>query len=192
MLENKTNSQTIVPTKYHKVYNILSWTFIGVTIFILCMLAIIAGITIYLWAEDKITRYRDPKVYSLYVTAVTFVVMDICFMVIWFGLIIAGMIMGNKHKNLTTNKRLFNIANITLLGVFIVLSVVVAILGAIWLGGYHYDIHTRSGLIIGIGVLEIIKAVFMIGALVVSFRIAIRNTKIEANGASVRVQNETR
>ena len=187
MLENKANSQTIVPTRYHKAYTIMSWAFIGVTIFIICMLTIVAGITIYLWASQKITQYRDPKVYSLYVTAVTFVVMDICFMVIWFGLIIAGMIMGNRHKNITTNKRLFNIANITLLGVFIVLSVVVAILGAIWLGGYHYDIHTRAGLIIGIGVLEIIKAVFMIGALVVSFRIAIRNTKLETKSASVGV-----
>ncbi|MCQ3914881.1 MAG: hypothetical protein MJ201_03865 [Mycoplasmoidaceae bacterium] len=57
--------------------------------------------------------------------------MDICFMVIWFGLIIAGMVIGNKRRNLTTNKRLFNIANITLLSVFVVLSIVVVILGAL-------------------------------------------------------------
>lgn len=191
MLENTTNLETNVTTKYRKVYNIMSWIFIGVTIFIICMLAIIAGITIYLWVSDKITQYRDPQVYSLYVTAVTFVIMDICFMVIWFGLIIAGMVIGNKRRNLTTNKRLFNIANITLLGVFVVLSIVVVILGALWLGGYHYDIHTRAGLMVGIGVLEIIKGVFMIGALVVSLRIAIRNTKLEVISAPLGVQNET-
>ncbi|MCQ3914882.1 MAG: hypothetical protein MJ201_03870 [Mycoplasmoidaceae bacterium] len=44
---------------------------------------------------------------------------------------------------------------------------------------------------VGIGVLEIIKGVFMIGALVVSLRIAIRNTKLEVNSASLGVQNET-
>lgn len=195
MLENNTNQQATTfvaqeqkpstvtnnkPITHRKIYNILSWAFIGVTIFIFCMLIIIASIGINLVVTNRFNRVgEDPEVYRLLVTQVTFIIMDICFMVVWFGLIITGLIMGNKYKQLTTNKRLFNIANAVLLGVFLVLSIIVAILGILWLGGYYDDIQRRVRLVVAIAVLELIKAAFLIGAFVISIRILKRNRKLK-------------
>lgn len=195
MLENNTNQQTTIsdkselnastvvnnkPISHRKIYNIMSWVFIDVTIFIFCMLIIIASIGINLVVTNRFNRIADdPQVYKLLVTQVTFIIMDICFMFIWFGLIIAGLVMGNKYKQLTTNKRLFNIANAVLLGIFLVLSIIVAVLGILWLGGYYNDIQQRVRLVVAIAVLELIKAAFLIGAFVISIRILKRNRKLE-------------
>lgn len=194
MIENITNQQPLPqvqqestnvvsnnkPITHRKIYNILSWVFIGITIFIFCMLIIIAGIGINLVITNRFNRVGDdPQVYSMLVAQVTFIIMDFCFMVLWFGLIIAGLIMGNKYRQLTTNKRLFNIANAVLLGIFVIITVVVIALGVLWLGGYNSDIHQRAGLVVAIAVLELVKAAFLIGAFVVSIKILKRNRKLE-------------
>lgn len=191
---NQTNTQNPVYGSEHKprkAYNIMSWVFISVTVLIFCMLIIIASIIINLVVTNRFNNPTDPQVYAMLVTAVTFIIMDICFMVIWFGLIIAGMIMGNKHKQLTSNKKLFNIGNTVLLAVFVILSLIVVILSALWLGGYYSNIDQRIKLVVAIAVLELIKAIFLIGAFAISIKILRRNRNVDQQPSQpVEVQNE--
>ncbi|MBQ0045624.1 MAG: hypothetical protein KBS35_01905 [Mycoplasma sp.] len=161
-----------------KLFNILNWVFIGVSAFIFCMVTIIVSIFFYLYSIGGLDKPEDPHIYKLLVTGVTFVIMDLCFMVIWLGLIHVGLYMGYKKKNLTSNKKLFVILNASFLIIFFLINVAIVALLVVWLGGYVNDSIKRIGCAIAVGSLECVKALIMIATLVVAIKVLKRNRKI--------------
>lgn len=159
------------PKDQHKIFRILNWLLIGVTIFVFCMLIIITSIFFNLYITGRIGDYDNPQVYAMYVTAITFIIMDLCFMVVWLTLVHICFFKGIKNSQLTKNNKLYKILNIAILAVFALLNVAVITLLIIWLGGYAGTIDQRIGLVIAIGSVEIAKALIMIGVLVMSIRL---------------------
>lgn len=173
-------SQDLQPNqnKKKRVFKILNIIFISLTIFIFCILAVIVGIFIFLIATNNITRDVDnPLIYALLVTVITFAIMDLCLMLIWIGLIIAGLIMSIKYHFLTNRKRLFIAINATCLALFFLLNVALTALLILWLGGYYDLLKTRVMLVIGICCIEVIKALIMIAIFTVAVIVYKRNNK---------------
>lgn len=166
------------PKDQHKIFRILNWLLIGVTIFVFCMLIIITSIFFNLYITGRIGDYDNPQVYAMYVTAITFIIMDLCFMVVWLVLVHICFFKGIKNSQLTQNNKLYKILNIAILAVFALLNVAVITLLIIWLGGYAGTIDQRIGLVIAIGSVEIAKALIMIGVLVMSIRLIKHNKKV--------------
>lgn len=185
-LESHSKPQNIQPAqknlyikdKKKKAFKILNIIFISITIFIFCILTIIASIFAYLIATNNIGRdINNPLIYALYVTVITFTIMDLCLMVIWIGLIITGLIMSIKYHYLTNRKHLFVAINATSLALFFLLNVGVVVLLVLWLGGYYDLLRTRIMLVIGICCIEVIKALIMITVFVVALVVFKRNNK---------------
>ena len=163
---------------HHKTFRILNWVLVGVTIFIFCMLIIIASIFFNLYMTNRVGDYDNPQVYAMYVTAITFIIMDLCFMVIWLALVHICFIKGIKNEQLTKNSKLFKIINFVVLIIFTLLNIVVITLLILLLGGYSDTIDQRIGLVIAIGSVEIVKALIMVGVLVMSIRLIKHNNEM--------------
>lgn len=179
-LKQNTKAKELQPNqaKKKKVFKILNLIFISLTIFIFCILTIVVGIFIYLIATNNIGRDVDnPLIYALYVTVITFAIMDLCLMVIWIGLIITGLIFSIKYHFLTNRKRLFIAINAGCLVLFLLLNVAVAALLALWLGGFYDLLRTRIMLVIGICCIELIKGLIMIAVFTVAVIVYKRNNK---------------